>query len=60
MPATLNSHNDVLHCSDTSTRGLLRDPRSDMQELEEVLEDRMEGKVGEGRKEGEWESFDDV
>ena len=32
-----------------TTKGLLRDARSDVQE---VLEDGMEGKVGEGRKEG--------
>jgi hypothetical protein len=38
-------------------RGLLRDTRSDMQE---ALEDRMEEKVGEGRKEGEWKSFGGV
>ena len=36
MPTTLRSHDDVLHCSDTSTRGLLRDVQSDVQE---VLED---------------------
>ena len=49
MPTPLGSHDDVPHCSDTSTKGLLRDARSDVQE---VLEDGMEGKVGEGRKEG--------
>jgi len=38
-------------------RGLLRDACSNVQE---VLKDRMEGKVGEGRKEGEWESFDGI
>jgi len=57
MPAALRSHDDVPHCSDTSMRGLLRDACSN---VEEVLKDRMEGKVGEGRKEGEWESFDSV
>lgn len=57
MPATLSSHVDVFHCSDTPMRGLLSDAWSNLQE---VLEDRMEGKVGEGRKEGEWESFDGV
>ena len=49
VPTPLRSHDDVPHCSDTSTKGLLRDAWSDVQE---VLEDGMEGKVGEGRKEG--------
>ena len=43
MPAILSSNDDM------STRGLLRDARSDVQE---VLEERMEGKVREGRKVG--------
>jgi len=51
MPAALRSHDDVPHCSDTSTRGLLRDACSN---VEEVLKDKMEG------KEGEWESFDSI
>ena len=43
MPAILSSNDDM------SMRGLLRDARSDVQE---VLEERMEGKVREGRKVG--------
>ena len=49
MPTALRSHDDMPHCSDTSTRGLLKDAQSDVQE---VLEDRMEGKVGKGKKRG--------
>ena len=57
MPTTLRSHDDVPHCSDMSMRVLLRDVHSN---VEEVLKDGMEGKVGEGRKEGEWELFDSI
>ena len=57
MLSTLRSHDDVPPCSDTSMRGLLRDMRSDVRE---VLRDAKEGKVEEGRKEGEWESFGGV
>jgi hypothetical protein len=56
MPTTSKSHDVMLRCSDTSTRGLLRDARSDVQE---VLEDRMEEEVGEGRKEG-WLTVADI
>ena len=51
MPTALTQrfHDDVTHCSDRCTKGLLKDARSDVQE---VLEDGMERKVGEGRKEG--------
>jgi len=49
MTTRLRSHDNVPHCSDVSTRGLLRDVQSNVQK---VLDAGMEGEVGEGRKKG--------